>query len=153
MQGRAVALPPALFSAPPHLIFEEQFEFVPEYPEIPHHAPVCDLLLFSSNWRSFTYIHIYLRVSAYNNHWCRLCKMLVYLNIQNLLPEKQKEWIMNLRLDCKIHNSELWRHMFSISNYSCLMLKSMYLLDLEDELVGFWLLWHPSLLLTKNPMQ
>ena len=56
MQGSAVALPPALFSAPPHLIFEEQFEFVPDYPEIPHHAPVCDLLLFSSNWRSFTYI-------------------------------------------------------------------------------------------------
>ena len=43
MQDSADALPPALFSAPPHLIFEEQFEFVPEYPEIPHHAPVCDL--------------------------------------------------------------------------------------------------------------
>ena len=52
MQGSAVALPPALFSAPPHLIFEEQFEFVPEYPEITHHAP----LLFSSNWRTFTYL-------------------------------------------------------------------------------------------------
>ena len=103
-------------------------------PRIPWNSPSC-----SSLWPKYyflvpigallhTFILIYLRVSAYNNHWWRLCKMLVYLNIQNLLPEKQKEWIMNLRLE--VHKSELWHHMISISNYSCLMLKSMYLLDL-----------------------
>ena len=133
MHGSADALPP--FSCPASSGFGKKsnsFQNTLKFPIMLRFVtyyflvPIGALLL--------TYIHIYLWVSAYNNHWCRLCKMLVYLNIQNLLPEKQKEWIMNLRLDCKIHNSELWRHMFSISNYSCLMLKSMYLLDLEDEL-------------------